>query len=150
MSGIGRRIAVDKVLSSNDLGLTGSHQAGIHVPREIVEADFFPALPADEINPSALLDICGSWTSSPVQVRYVYYNNKLHAGGTRNEYRITRIIPVLKEVGARPGDRLMFRRVDVMVYEVAIWRDISGSVPSSGEHDVTTSGGWTIRKVEEE
>ena len=33
--------AISKILSSNDIGLTGTHQAGIHVPKEENILSFF-------------------------------------------------------------------------------------------------------------
>ena len=44
-----RQIA--KILSANDTGETGGHQAGILVPREPDVISFFPKLDASQYNP---------------------------------------------------------------------------------------------------
>jgi hypothetical protein len=97
-----------KVLSANDVGATGSHQAGICVPK--TDADllaFFPALDAKQLNPDAWLT-CEDDAGEEWRLRYIYYNNRLHGQGTRNEYRITHLTKYLKRNGARIGDLLRF------------------------------------------
>ena len=44
-----------KHLTANDLGVTGSHQAGIHVPKDM--AGFFPQLERGRVNPDAWLSV---------------------------------------------------------------------------------------------
>jgi Restriction endonuclease EcoRII, N-terminal len=97
-----------KLLSANDVGLTGGHQAGIHVPKGSRELLAFfpfldPALPNPDAWISALDDVGTEWV-----LRFVYYNNRLHGTGTRNEYRITHLTKCLRDMQARPGDQLVF------------------------------------------
>ena len=100
--------AIAKVLSANDTGDTGAHQAGILVPKDPAILGFFPKLPADVKNPRLHLyfqDEEGvQW-----EFAFIYYNNKLF-GGTRNEYRLTRMTPYFNGNGLKPGDRLLLER----------------------------------------
>jgi hypothetical protein len=94
-----------KTLSANDVGATGSHMAGILVPKG--DGDllaFLPQLDAGVLNPSAWIS-CLTPDGTTLQLRFVYYNNRLHVPtGTRNEYRITHLTGFLREAGAREGD----------------------------------------------
>lgn len=97
---------VEKTLSPNDIGITGSHQAGILIPKKSELLAFFPKLDINEENPRMvirLIDLLGQvW-----KFNYIYYNNKLR-GGTRNEYRLTGMTKYLRSVGAVVGDTLIF------------------------------------------
>jgi hypothetical protein len=94
-----------KILSANDVGKTGGHQAGIVVPkgdRELLA--FLPSLDAGMLNPSAWIE-CGTPGGGSLRLRFVYYNNRLHApNGTRNEYRLTHLTKFLRDAGAQEGD----------------------------------------------
>lgn len=119
-----------KVLSANDIGATGSHQAGICVPKGDPELlAFFPPLDPGQLNPDAWL-VCRDSAGEEWRVRYIYYNNRLHGQGTRNEYRITRLIRLLKQYGAREGDLLRFAATDdARTFLISVER----STPSSAE-----------------
>ena len=98
--------AISKVLSANDTGETGGHQAGICVPRGSDVLSFFPDLGNATKNPRVSLDFidaCGqSWTFN-----FIYYNNKFHSPtGTRNEYRLTGLTRYFRENGLRSGDEI--------------------------------------------
>lgn len=99
---------VEKVLSPNDIGLTGSHQAGILIPKQGELLHFFPNLDSSLYNPRAVLnftDIYGVvW-----KFNYIYYNSRLR-GGTRNEYRLTGMTKYLRSVDAAVGDILVFEK----------------------------------------
>ena len=94
-----------KVLSANDLGKTGGHQAGIVVPKGDGELlAFLPSLDAGSLNPSAWIE-CVTAYGQILRLRYVHYNNRLHRpDGTRNEYRLTHLTKFLRESGAKVGD----------------------------------------------
>jgi hypothetical protein len=78
-----------KLLSRNDLGLTGSHQAGICVPRTNRGLiNFFPELNINEVNPDTWIE-CIDPDGKIWKMRYIYYNGKRHGVSTRDEYRIT-------------------------------------------------------------
>ena len=101
---------VEKRLSPNDIGLTGSHQAGILVPKRSELLSFFPALQPDQINPRMVIrfydDLDQLW-----KFNFIYYNNKLR-GGTRNEYRLTGMTSFLRGAGACVDDILVFEKND--------------------------------------
>lgn len=100
--------AISKILSANDTGETGGHQAGILVPKEKEVLTFFPPLDASEKNPRyhlAFFDDSGTrW-----EFAFIYYNNRFF-GGTRNEYRLTRMTPFFRTVGLKSGDELILKR----------------------------------------
>ena len=84
---ITRTNAIEKMLSRNDTGETGGHQAGILIPKKPEILSFFPSLNSEEKNPRLLItfhDHMGEQWS----FYFIYYNNKFF-GGTRNEYRLT-------------------------------------------------------------
>jgi hypothetical protein len=95
---------IGKVLSANDLGLTGAHQAGMLIPKQGPALAFFPLLDGRLKNPRIRLTFHdaegGRW-----ELTFIYYN-----GGTRNEYRLTGMTRFLRESGLRPGDELVLRR----------------------------------------
>jgi len=95
-----------KVLSANDVGATGSHQAGIHIPKSETELlAFLPQLNPKIKNPDVWID-CIDENGTTRRFRFVYYNNRLHEAGTRNEYRITHMTEYFRETKARAGDSL--------------------------------------------
>jgi hypothetical protein len=94
-----------KLLSANDVGNTGSHMAGILVPKGEGELlAFLPPLDPAVLNPSAWID-CVTEEGLELKFRYIYYNNKFHApNGTRNEYRITHMTKYLRDANADESD----------------------------------------------
>lgn len=98
-----------KVLSANDTGATGGHQAGILVPKgNQALLAFFPPLDPAVQNPDAWIEAEDD-DGNVWKLRYIYYNNKLHAeNGTRNEYRLTHLTKYLREASAGVGDSLVF------------------------------------------
>lgn len=97
-----------KALSANDVGATGSHQAGIHVPKaDPVLLSFFPPLDPAVVNPDVWIT-CTDETGEEWKLRYIYYNKRLHGIGTRNEYRLTCLTPFFRLKAAKPGDQLVF------------------------------------------
>jgi hypothetical protein len=100
--------SISKVLSENDVGKTGAHQAGILVPKDTKILSFFPALDKKSLNPRVLLtfqDDGGElW-----QFAFIYYNNSFF-GGTRNEYRLTRMTKFLRDKGLKAGDEIILEK----------------------------------------
>ncbi|MBV4542144.1 EcoRII N-terminal effector-binding domain-containing protein [Pseudomonas vlassakiae] len=95
-----------KTLSANDVGATGAHQAGILIPKS--ESDLLSILPSLDPaikNPDAWIE-CEDEDGTMRKFRFVYYNNKIHKSGTRNEYRITHMTKYFNETGARQGESL--------------------------------------------
>ncbi len=98
--------AITKILSLNDTGETGGHQAGILVPKGGDVLRFFPDLGNSEKNPRVAMyfvDEAGkTW-----KLNFIYYNNKFFdARGTRNEYRLTGMTAFFRENGLKAGDTI--------------------------------------------
>jgi hypothetical protein len=98
-------------LSKNDLGLTGGHQAGIVVPREIVKKGFFPFLDQSIKNPRTTIHFQLS-DSSILCAQYIYYNSKILGCGTRNEFRLTCLTGYFRSEHLCVGDILKFGKID--------------------------------------
>jgi hypothetical protein len=100
-------LEIRKTLSANDVGRTGAHQVGILVPKERQILDFFPRLDPSLLNPrcagGVIDDEGASWS-----LAFVHYNNALVTGGTRNEYRLTRMTRFFRSHSASTGDTLCF------------------------------------------
>ncbi len=97
-----------KILSANDTGDTGAHQAGICVPKDPDILNYFPPLDASQKNPRQSLSFYDA-DRKKWEFNFIYYNNKFF-GGTRNEYRLTRMIPFIRSNGLNPGDRLILKK----------------------------------------
>lgn len=102
-----KKTAFQKILSANDTGESGGHQAGVLIPKGNTELiQFLPALDGTVKNPSVML-VFISPDGEEWVFRYVYYNNKLHdATGTRNEYRITGMTAFFRKYAATAGNIL--------------------------------------------
>ena len=100
--------AISKVLSANDTGETGAHQAGILVPKDPKILGFFPTLPTDVKNPRIHLYFRDE-DGTQWEFAFIYYNNRLF-GGTRNEYRLTRMTPFINGNGLHAGDELILEK----------------------------------------
>lgn len=99
--------SISKALSGNDVGATGAHQAGVHIPKSNEEVlRFFPNLDPSQKNPSKIIEFIRRDTSTTINLRFIYYNSAFF-GGTRNEYRLTGLSSFLREVGAKSGDHLI-------------------------------------------
>ncbi len=125
-----------KLLSANDTGETGGHQAGILVPKTDAELlAFFPYLDPAVKNPDAWI-WCEDEFGKKWKLRYVYYNNKLHvANGTRNEYRITWMTEYLRLNSAKAGDSFILEATEEPdEYKIKIAKrkaDILGDAPQA-------------------
>lgn len=136
-----------KTLSANDVGITGGHMGGILVPKGDGELlAFLPPLDASTLNPSAWID-CETPEGSPLRLRFVYYNNRLHTpGGTRNEYRITYLTKFLRDAGAKEGDVFEIAKEDgSSVYRIRVINR-AGAESSAGDDDgpirIKLTTGW--------
>lgn len=99
---------IEKTLSSNDLGLTGAHQAGILIPKDEIILSFFPHLDQTAVNPRVslrFLDESGTYW----RFNFIFYNNKFR-GGTRNEYRLTGMTKFLNGAKLMSGDSILFSK----------------------------------------
>ena len=101
---------VEKELSENDTGETGTHQAGILIPKGDQHIlSFFPALSKNIKNPRAVVDLLDD-TGKVWSFNFIYYNGKFH-GGTRNEYRLTGLTEFIRTFNLKAGDTIIFEKV---------------------------------------
>lgn len=124
---------LQKTLTANDVGKTGSHQAGIHVPQGL--AWFFPPLSPAKLNPDAWLQV--TWDHGTFRWRWIHYNNRLVASGTRDEYRLTHTAEFIRAAGARVGDSLELHHLGESRYQASV-----RSHPRSGVLVLSTAGAW--------
>ena len=163
----GRDVEVWKKLTANDLGHTGSHQAGIHVPKQPEILRFFPMLDEESYNPECEIAVRLEPGGRCLAVRYIHYNGKLTRGGTRDEYRFTGTPEIFRTLDALPGDRLKFSYRPSGEMEISVHREDDddgdfgvGVSPSAGRGDRSSSGsasghsrevssknGWTVIQV---
>lgn len=106
-------------LSANDLGITGSHQAGFLVPKKLIRDGLFPALSTFQRNPRSRLQLTRKPSGQVYYVNFIYYNNKLF-GGTRDEYRLTGISAMCRDYGLRVGDQIEFVRTGEFDFQIEI------------------------------
>ena len=117
----------EKVLSANDTGVTGGHMGGILIPRtESGLVDLFPQLDPKEYNPSVFIDIYDTNGTSH-NLRFVYYDNKLHNKGTRNEYRLTYLTDYLRNWNSKAGDRFRITKTSDNRLEMCVVKPESSS-----------------------
>ena len=131
---------IEKVLSANDTGETGGHQAGILVPKDPRILGFFPRLDPSLRNPRAVIDIRDD-TGHEWTFNFIYYNNRLF-GGTRNEYRLTGMTAFFREFNLKTGDTLVFRRVSARHLNLSYRRSKRGSKV------LKLSGTWKVIEAE--
>ncbi|MHB9004936.1 MAG: EcoRII N-terminal effector-binding domain-containing protein [Coriobacteriia bacterium] len=103
--------SISKILSSNDTGETGTHQAGILVPKNPEILSYFPTLVSKEKNPRTALAFMDDASSTWI-FAFIYYNNKYY-GGTRNEYRLTGMTAFLRSHNLKAGDTLILGEPDL-------------------------------------
>ena len=132
---------IEKVLSPNDIGSTGGHQAGILIPKREEILSFFPPLDRCAENPRVVIrfedDFCRTW-----KFNYIYYNNRLR-GGTRNEYRLTGMTAFLRDSSAKIGDVLVFEKKDDEFF-VHIKRGTDNSFEDDGIITLVLDSKWKI------
>mgnify|MGYP001257194512 CR=1 FL=1 len=104
-----REYAVKVRLTDNDTGATGSHVAGIYIPKDPRVMAILPKLDRKERNPDFWFDVYFPQLNRAFNLRYIYYNNRFW-GGSRNEYRITHIREALGLLSAKAGDYLIISK----------------------------------------
>lgn len=137
-----RTNAIEKILSRNDTGETGGHQAGILIPKNHAILTFFPELNETEKNPRFLLTFYDhldkQWSFS-----FIYYNNRLF-GGTRNEYRLTGMTRYMNAHKLEAGDTLTLSRNDAGFYSVKFTKK-GFQIESNGPLKLGNS--WKVVKI---
>lgn len=131
--------SISKILSSNDTGETGGHQAGMLIPKGGEILEFFPALNGDEKNPRTYLyfidDVNKRW-----KFNFIYYNNKFF-GGTRNEYRLTGMTAYIRQNNLKTGDTIVLSRDDTGILSIRFERQNS---TSSSTPKLVITGTWKV------
>lgn len=128
--------AITKVLSMNDTGETGGHQAGILVPKGNDVLQFFPDLGCDEKNPRVTLFFTDQ-AGKQWKFNFIYYNNKFFdQHGTRNEYRLTGMTAYFRENGLKAGDTITLIHgdddADTITYKRYVEPKLKTSVAEDG------------------
>ena len=139
-----KEMTISKALSANDTGDTGGHQAGILVPKEESILSFFPKLDRTIHNPRSHIIFLDN-TGQEWEFAFIYYNNRLF-GGTRNEYRLTRMTRFIREAGLVPGDEIQLTRSEDGDYSISIRRQKQSSAQkdSEGRTVLRLGTGWHI------
>lgn len=138
---------ISKVLSANDCGETGGHQAGLLIPRQERILSFFPVLDASGLNPRVHLqfedDAGRFWNFA-----FIYYNNRLF-GGTRNEFRLTRMTQYIREAGLATGDEVVMHRDGDGNYSISYRRlnEQTSSVSDAEETVIRLGNSWKIIQI---
>ena len=131
--------SISKILSSNDTGETGGHQAGMLIPKGGEILEFFPALNGEEKNPRTYLyfidDVNKRW-----KFNFIYYNNKFF-GGTRNEYRLTGMTAYIRQNNLKTGDTIVLSRDDNGILSIRFERQNS---TSSSSPKLVITGTWKV------
>lgn len=78
-----------KILAGNDTLLTGAHQAGPYVPRQVVLTLFPSIANSRDLNPRKSFDVSVDSHGASTTCTAIWYNNRVVTDGTRNETRIT-------------------------------------------------------------
>jgi hypothetical protein len=125
-----------KILTPNDTGTTGSHQAGIVVPKSLLA--HFPTLDPARLNPDEWLDIASD--HGTFRWRFIHYNNRVVARGTRDEFRLTHIREFLRRAGASTGDALEFERTGFRAY----WCRVIDAGLDADSLVLSRSGPWRV------
>lgn len=131
-----------KVLSRNDTGETGAHQAGLVIPRQPSILSFFPELNPEERNPRVHLRFTDA-AAEQWEFAFVYYNNALF-GGTRNEYRLTRMTKFIRQAGLVSGDTIELTRQVDGEYTVSYRRRVASSFNESGKTILRLGSSWKV------
>lgn len=128
-------VTIAKILSRNDVGATGAHQAGLLVNKKAEILGFFPRLNAGEKNPRKTMRFTDSG-GSHWDFEFIYYNNKFF-GGTRNEYRLTCMTPFFKAHNAQPGDAIILSKTGQGGFRIEIER-------AGGSSMIKLTGQWVL------
>jgi hypothetical protein len=74
---------------------------------------------------------------------FIYYNNA-YFGGTRDEYRLTRMTKYLRSINAKVADELVFSRNSDYSYVVNLRRSGGTIREPSNDNVLVLSGGWKV------
>lgn len=134
---------ISKELSPNDAGETRTHQSGILVPKDPRVLEFFPLLDKIKHNPRCHL-VFEDESGEMWEFAFIYYNNALF-GGTRNEYRLTRMTRYIRVSGLVSGDEIQLTCDPGGNYKVSYHRRKQIGVHESGV--LKLGSGWKIIQI---
>lgn len=138
--------AVKKILSVNDVGKNGSHQAGMLVPKKEDILYFFPRLDGSIKNPRCTMVFIDD-SNKAWKFNFIYYNNKLvEEKGTRNEYRLTGMTEYIRENNLKPNDSVILSVSDDGQYHIAYERQdvLQIKCDPDGCIKLSLSHSWTV------
>jgi hypothetical protein len=110
------------------------------VPKDSRLLSFFPPLNPRDKNPRCALTFRDDWQDRWI-FSFIYYNNRFF-GGTRNEYRLTRMTNFLRRRNAMPGDSIILARDGNDSYQISIERLGPRRPASSGR--LKLGSGWKV------
>lgn len=138
---------ISKILSANDTGETGGHQAGLLIPKKERILSFFPILDESLLNPRVHLQFEDEegrfW-----EFAFIYYNNRFF-GGTRNEYRLTRMTQYIRGAGLITGDEVIMCRDSGGNFSISYKRsnEQSMSLNEAGNRLIRLGSGWKVIEI---
>ena len=133
--------AIEKKLSANDVGNTGSHQGGILIPKKKELLDFFPKLDEKAPNPRIIIKFLDEF-GIVWKFNYIFYNNKLR-GGTRSEYRLTGMTLFIRQNGLKEKDTIRFELED-SIYRIKAIKDSSEILEEDGCVVLDLGNNWKV------
>lgn len=150
MNGTSGSNRIEKILSANDCGSTGAHQAGILVPKETAILDFFPHLDSSIKNPREFIDFFDD-SKERHRFCFIYYNSRPLGCGTRDEYRLTRMTSYINGARLIEGDMLVFTK-DQAGYHISFQRKQQqaspvGTADNNSPVILLTSGRWKVIRI---
>lgn len=107
--------SISKVLSATDIGVNGTHQAGILIPKDPAILDFFPRLDGTVLNPRAGIEVYDQILGEHFEFTFIYYNGRRLGLRGKDEFRLTGMTRYLRVKLAKPGDELRLTRVGATV-----------------------------------
>lgn len=135
--------AVSVTLSPNDAGETGGHQAGLLVPKSGDVLQFFPRLKGGAKNPRQAIRLVDD-SGQKWEFMFIYYNNKKF-GGTRDEYRLTRMTKYMRKYSLKSGDEIVFTRDRAGNHRISHRRQGSDSPRSGGR--LKMGSRWRVVRI---
>lgn len=134
---------ISKILSPNDTGETGSHQAGMLIPKKKEILSFFPSMGTDTKNPRVRLRFTDP-SGVEWDFTFIYYNNRFF-DGTRNEYRLTGMTSFIRTNNLRAGDTIILQRLEDGRYLIRYER--AKSTNKSIGNVLRLGSSWKVIKV---
>lgn len=134
---------IKKVLSKNDTGETGGHQAGILVPKDEKILSFFPYLNKSLKNPRMEM-VLNDHSNHEWHFMFIYYNNAFF-GGTRNEYRLTGMTKYIRSNNLKAGDTVVFEKNTYN--EIFISYQKENDININDIDFIELTGKWKIYKI---